>query len=469
MNIFLNAFNWVNNFIWSYILIALLIVLGIYFTVRIGFAQFTMLKEMFKLLGEGAMKVGDGEKQGVSSFQAFCISTASRVGTGNMAGVAIAIAVGGPGAVFWMWVVALIGGGSSFIESTLAQIYKVKEGDHFRGGPAYYMEKALGKRWLGVIFSILITISFGLIFNSVQANTISLAVEKAFNIKRLYVGIALSIATAIIIFGGVKRIAKAVELIVPVMAVLYVCVALLVIIKNFSLLPTVLSSIFTNAFGIRQAIGGGLGVVIMQGIKRGLFSNEAGMGSAPNAAATATVSHPVKQGLIQTLGVFTDTILICSATAFIILLSGVKAGEKMTGIQFTQEALVSQVGSWGGIFIAVCIFLFAFSSVIGNYYYGETNIEFLNGSKVWLNAYRICVVGMVMFGCMAQVQIVWDMADLFMGFMAIINLLVITKLANVAILALKDYREQKKRGLDPVFKASSIPNLEKAECWEDKR
>lgn len=467
MNIFFDVFNWLNNFIWSYILIALLIVLGIYFTIRIGFSQFTMLKEMFKLLGEGAMKLGKGEKKGVSSFQAFCISTASRVGTGNIAGVAIAISIGGPGAVFWMWIVALIGGGSSFIESTLAQIYKVKENDYFRGGPAYYMEKALGKRWLGIIFSILITISFGLVFNSVQANTISLAFEKAFNFNRIFIGIALSVSTAVIIFGGVKRVAKAAEIIVPIMAVAYIFVALFVIIKNISLIPAVLSSIFTNALGIQQVAGGGIGVVIMQGIKRGLFSNEAGMGSAPNAAATATVSHPVKQGLIQTLGVFTDTILICSATAFIILLSGVDTGEKMGGIQLTQEALASQVGSWGSVFIAICIFLFAFSSVIGNYYYGETNIEFLNGGKLWLNSYRALVVGMVMFGCVAKVQVVWDMADLFMGIMAIINLLVITKLANIAVIALKDYRDQKKKGLDPVFKKSTIPNLENAECWED--
>lgn len=313
-----DAFNWLNNFIWSYILIILLVGLGVYFSFKTGFVQFRMLGEMFRLLGEGAMKnESSNEKHGssgISSFQAFCISTASRVGTGNMAGVAIAIVIGGPGAVFWMWVMALIGSSSSFVESTLAQIYKVKEGDHFRGGPAYYMEKALGKRWMGVVFSILISITFGLIFNSVQANTVSFAFEKAFNINRMYLGIAISIATAIIIFGGVKRIARAVEYIVPVMAVAYVAVALFVLVKNFTMIPSVIESIVSNALGFKQAVGGGLGVVIMQGVKRGLFSNEAGMGSAPNAAATANVTHPVKQGLIQTLGVFTDTILICSAT-----------------------------------------------------------------------------------------------------------------------------------------------------------
>ena len=362
---------------------------------------------------------------------------------------------------------ALIGSSSSFVESTLAQVYKVKEGDHFRGGPAYYMEKALGKRWMGVVFSILISITFGLIFNSVQANTVSFAFEKAFNINRMYLGIAISAATAIIIFGGVKRIARAVEYIVPVMAVAYVAVALFVLVKNFTMVPSVIESIVSNALGFKQAVGGGLGVVIMQGIKRGLFSNEAGMGSAPNAAATANVTHPVKQGLIQTLGVFTDTILICSATAFIILMSGVDLQGESNGIQLTQEALVSQVGPWGSIFIAICIFLFAFSSIIGNYYYGETNIEFLNGNKIWLNLYRCFVVFMVMFGCLAKVQIVWDMADLFMGFMAIMNLAVIAVLYKVAIAALHDYIAQKKKGLNPQFKTSAVPGLKNAECWDE--
>ena len=471
MNLFMAAFNWLNNFIWSYILIILLVGLGIFFTFKTGFVQFRLLKEMFRLLGEGAMKNESSHEKhgssGVSSFQAFCISTASRVGTGNMAGVAIAIVIGGPGAVFWMWVMALIGSSSSFIESTLAQVYKVKEGEHFRGGPAYYMEKALGKRWMGVLFSILISITFGLIFNAVQANTVSFAVEKAFGIQRLYLGIAISLATAVIIFGGIKRIARAVEYIVPVMAVFYVAVALFVLLKNFTMIPSILSSIFTNALGFEQAAGGGIGVVIMQGIKRGLFSNEAGMGSAPNAAATANVTHPVKQGLIQTLGVFTDTLLICSATAFIILGSGVDLAGESNGIQLTQDALVSQIGPWGSVFVAVCIFLFAFSSIIGNYYYGETNIEFLNGNKAWLNIYRTCVVAMVMFGCLAKVQVVWDMADLFMGFMAIMNLLVILKLYKVAIAAMKDYIAQKKKGLNPQFRSSTIPDLKNAECWDD--
>ncbi len=456
----------VNNMLWSYILIAVLITLGLYFSVRTRFVQVRYFKQMFKLLGEGASKSITGEKgKGVSSFQAFCISTASRVGTGNLAGVAIAISLGGPGAVFWMWVIAIIGGASSFVESTLAQIYKVKDKNGYRGGPAYYMEKALNMRWMGVMFSILITISFGLVFNSVQANTISLAFEEAFGMNTLVVGLVLAGVTAIIIFGGVTRIAKAAEMIVPVMAVAYVLIALFVITKNVTLIPTVFKLIVTNAFGINQAVGGGVGVAVMMGIKRGLFSNEAGMGSAPNAAATAEVTHPVKQGLIQTLGVYTDTLLICSATAFIILLSGVYTNKDLTGIQLTQNALSSQVGSWGNTFIAMCILLFAYSSIIGNYYYGETNIEFLNSSKGWLFSYRIAVLAMVVVGSVAKIQIVWDMADLFMGLMALTNLTAISMLGKIAFEALKDYSYQKKQGKDPVFNVNNIKGLNNVECW----
>ena len=466
MSFILNFFYGLNDFLWSYVLIVMLVGLGIYFTVRTGFVQFKMLKEMFLLLGEGALKGKDGHN-GISSFQAFCISTASRVGTGNLAGVAIAISIGGPGAVFWMWVMAIIGASSSFVESTLAQIYKEREDSRALRGPAYYMEKALGQKWMGILFSIIISIVFGLIFNSVQANTITLAFEKAFSVNRGALGIVLSIMTAIIIFGGVKRIAKFVEYIVPIMAVAYVLIALFVIVKNIGMIPHVFGQIIEGAFGFNQAIGGGVGTIVMQGVKRGLFSNEAGMGSAPNAAATANVSHPVKQGLIQTLGVFTDTLLICSATAFIILISGESFKGVSDGIQLTQDALVSQVGSWGSIFIAICIFMFAFSSVIGNYYYGEANIEFLNGSKFILNIYRAFVVGMVMFGSLAKIQVVWDMADLFMGIMAIINLIAIGLLGKFAIAALKDYISQKRKGLNPQFRKSSIPGLKNVECWED--
>lgn len=468
MNFLENFISVLNNYLWSYILIALLIILGLFFSFKSKFVQIRYFKEMFRLLGEGASKSGREKhkgKKGVSSFQAFCISTASRVGTGNLAGVAIAIASGGPGAVFWMWLIALIGGASSFVESTLAQIYKVEDEHGFRGGPAYYMEKALNKKWMGIIFSILITISYGLVFNSVQANTISLAFEQAFGVNTLIIGLILAVLTSLIIFGGVKRIARVTEIIVPIMAITYVIVALFVIFKNIGSIPSIFSLIIENAFGIKQVVGGGLGAAVLMGIKRGLFSNEAGMGSAPNAAATANVTHPAKQGLIQTLGVFTDTILICSATSFIVLISGSYLKSDLTGIQLTQTALSSQVGSWGNTFIAICIFLFAFSSVIGNYYYGETNIEFLKGSKTSLFLYRLCVIGMVVFGSIAKIQIVWDMADLFMGFMAIINLIAITMLSKIAFAALKDYDRQKKQGIEPVFYADSIEGLNNIECW----
>ncbi|OFI06728.1 amino-acid carrier protein AlsT [Clostridium acetireducens DSM 10703] len=470
MDSFLNFLNSIvskcNDILWSYVLIAVLILAGIYFTIKSGFVQFRCIGEMFRLLGEGASNSNLEKEKPVSSFQAFCMSTASRVGTGNLAGVAIAITLGGPGAVFWMWMLALIGSASGFVESTLAQIYKIKDKHGYRGGPAYYMEKALHKRWLGVIFSILITISFGLVFNSVQANTISFAFEEAFGMSRFTVGIILAVATGIIIFGGVKRIANATSIIVPVMAVAYVILALFITIKNITAVPQVLSLIFKNAFGINQAVGGAMGTAMLMGIKRGLFSNEAGMGSAPNAAATADVTHPVKQGFIQALGVFTDTILICSCTAFIVLLSGVYTNTNLEGIKVTQAALTTQVGSWGNIFIAVAIFLFAFSSLIGNYYYGETNIEFMSKNKIWLILYRVAVCFMIFFGCIAKIQLVWDMADLFMGSMALINLVAIFKLNGIAFAALKDYLKQKKEGKDPVFTADVIPGIEGAECWE---
>ncbi|MDO4534437.1 MAG: alanine/glycine:cation symporter family protein [Clostridium perfringens] len=453
----------VNDFIWTYVLIALLLIVGIYFSFKTKFVQFRYIKEMFRLLGDN----GNKKEGGVSSFQAFCISTASRVGTGNIAGVAIAIALGGPGAVFWMWLIALIGAASSFIESTLAQIYKVKDSDSFRGGPAYYIEKGLKKRWLGIIFAILITICFGLIFNAVQSNTISAAFNNAFGFNKLFVGIVIAILTSLVIFGGVKRIAKVSEIIVPILATAYILVAAFVIVTNFSQLPSIFKLIFESAFGFKQVTAGGLGATILYGVKRGLFSNEAGMGSAPNAAATADVSHPAKQGLIQTLGVFTDTLVICSCTAFIILLSGSYADSNLTGIELTQNALASHLGVFGTYFIAFCILLFAFSSIVGNFYYGQSNIEFIKENKTFLNIYRILVIAMILFGSVTSVEIVWTLADVFMAFMAIVNLIAIALLSKFAFATLKDYTSQKKQGIkDPVFDPSKIHGLEGAECWE---
>lgn len=463
MEILNSLINFFNDILWGYVLIVMLLFVGTYFTLKTKFVQIRYFGQMIKILGDSV-----GHKGGVSSFKAFCISTASRVGTGNLAGVAIAIASGGPGAIFWMWLIAIIGGASSFVESTLAQIYKVKDGEAFRGGPAYYMEKALNKRWMGVVFSILISITFGLIFNSVQSNTISLAFHEAFKLDRTIIGIVLAIGTGVIIFGGVQRIANFSAAVVPVMAILYILVSLYVILSNISMVPEIFRDIIENAFGIRQAVGGGIGAAIMTGVKRGLFSNEAGMGSAPNAAAAAETSHPVKQGFVQTLGVFTDTILICSCTAFMVLISGAHKTEGLTGIQLTQNALSSQVGGWGNVFIALCILLFAFSSIIGNYYYGETNIEFLTPNKTWLNLYRVGVIGMVMFGSIGELALVWNMADLFMGLMAVLNLIAIFLLGKVAFEALDDYSNQKESGLDPSFNKNDIdmPYGERVECWD---
>ncbi len=457
----------INGIMWGSVLIVLLIGLGLYFSFKSRFVQFSYFKEMFRLLTDNSSPAN--EKGQVSPFQAFCISTASRVGTGNIAGVAMAVAIGGPGSVFWMWVMALIGSASSFIESTLAQIYKVKDDSGaYRGGPAYYIEQGLKQRWLGIVFSILITITFGFVFNAVQANTIAASFETAFGLDKLLVGGLLMIFTATVILGGVQRIAKVSEIIVPILAVAYLLIALFVMIINISELPRILMLIVSEAFNFQSFASGAFGIMFIQGVKRGLFSNEAGMGSAPNAAATATVTHPVKQGLIQTLGVFTDTLLICSATAFIILLSDNYTNTGLEGVQLTQSALSSQIGQFGDVFIAICILLFAFSSIVGNYYYGESNIEFLSSNKLILAAYRFIVIIMVGFGSLTAVQIVWDLADLFMGFMAIVNLYAIYRLAPIALAALADYRKQKANGImDPVFSASTIEGLEDIEQWQD--
>ncbi|WLR52070.1 alanine/glycine:cation symporter family protein [Bacillus tianshenii] len=454
-----------NTFLWTYVLIAVLIGLGLYFTFRTKFVQFRLFGEMIKVLSDNP---GSDSDKSVSSFQAFSISTASRVGTGNMAGVGTAIAAGGPGAVFWMWLIALIGAATSFVESTLAQVYKERDEDgYFRGGPAYYMEKALGKRWMGIIFSILLTLCYGLVFNALQANTITLAFENAFGINRFMLGIVIMVFSALIIFGGLKRIANFTQIVVPVMALIYIVIALIVVVMNITMIPDLISTIVLHAFGIQEIAGGGLGAAVMMGIKRGLFSNEAGMGSVPNAAATADVSHPVKQGLIQTLGVFVDTIVLCSATAFIIILAGNYTGD-LTGIELLQEALDIHIGGWASYLIAVAILLFAFSSIIGNYYYGESNILFVNSNKGLMFFYRAAVLAMVLWGSVVGIDIVWSLADLFMGSMAIINLIAITLLGKIAFHTLDDYMKQKKAGKDPSFHIDNVKGLKNVDCWGEK-
>lgn len=469
MSWFDNILSEVNTILYSYVLIILLIGAGLFFSIKTKFIQFRLIPEMFKLLTEKAPKDKSGRK-GISSFQAFTVSAASRIGTGNIAGVATAIALGGPGAVFWMWIVALIGGASALIESTLAQVYKVKDQSTgmYRGGPAYYMEKGLKKRWMGVLFAIVITLTYGFVFNAVQANTITIAFKESFGTDRVVVGIILAVLTGIIVFGGLKRIVSVTQIIVPVMAIAYIFIALLVAVLNITELPKVLVLIIKSAFGLKEAFAGMLGAAIMNGVKRGLFSNEAGMGSAPNAAATASVTHPVKQGLIQTLGVFIDTILVCTSTAAIVLLSDAYLKSNAASVNLTQASLVGNLGDWAGIFLAVAVFLFAFSTVIGNYYYGETNIGFIKKSKTSLLIFRIFVVAFVMFGSVAKVQVVWDLADLFMAIMAIINLLAILMLWKVAKPVINDYLTQRKKGKDPVFYKKDVPNIGDVNCWGDE-
>ena len=456
----------INELLWSYILIILLLGCAIWFTIKTHFVQFRMLREMIRLLGDSVNKA-DAEEKHISSFQAFAVSLASRVGTGNLAGVATAIAVGGPGAVFWMWIIALLGSSSAFVESTLAQVYKRKGKDSFIGGPAYYMQYGLGLKWMGILFAILISITFGFAFNSVQSNTICAALQGSFNFDPTIVGIILTVLTLVIIFGGIQRIAQVSSVIVPVMALGYVALALGIVLFNITELPAVIKLIISSAFGWEQALGGTVGAALMQGIKRGLFSNEAGMGSAPNVAATASVTHPVKQGLIQTLGVFTDTLIICTCTAFIILFSGAPLDGSVNGVQLTQEALTLEVGKSGSIFVAIAIFLFAFSSIIGNYYYGEANIRFITPKKNVLYLYRLLVGGMVMFGALASLDLAWSLADITMGLMTICNLVAISLLSKQAFLLLRDYVHQKRSGIiSPVFDKNKIPELkEKAECW----
>lgn len=457
--------NLMNDLLWGSILVYLLVGVGIYFTVRLGFIQFRHFGHMFSVLKNSRK----ADKAGISSFQALCTSLAARVGTGNMAGVAVALTAGGPGAIFWMWLIAMLGMATSFAESTLAQLYKTKDDDgNYRGGPAYYMEKGLDMRWMGVLFSVFLIIAFGLVFNAVQANSIANAMSTAFGWSDLYVGIAVVVLSAIVIFGGIKRIAKVAEMIVPIMALLYLALALFIMFSNLEKLPDVLMLIFKSAFGLQEAAAGGLGYAIAQaminGIKRGLFSNEAGMGSAPNAAASATPypPHPASQGYVQMLGVFMDTIVICSATVAIILMSGEYVGQatEVTGIELTQRALSSQVGDWGGIFVAVAIFFFAFTSIIANYSYAETNLLFLeHNHKAGLSIFRVVVLGMVMFGALASLPVVWSLADVSMGLMAIVNLVAIILLSGIVIKLAKDYNRQLDEGKVPTFDANDFPEL----------
>lgn len=469
---FLNS---LNDILWSYIVIAVLVGAALYFTIRSGGVQFRYFKDAIRIMGGRDRNdhvpehlhddpIGkDGRR--IGSFQAFAVSLASRVGTGNLAGVASAIFVGGPGAVFWMWLMALLGGATAFVEATLAQLYKRKGKDSFYGGPAYYMESGLGRRWMGVIFSILMVCSFGLSNQTVQTVTMVDALNDSFGWSKMIVGIVIGVSLMAVVVGGVKRISMIVSLLVPFMAVGFIVLALTVVAMNITRVPDMFKLIFSSAFGLRQIGGGMIGAAILQGVKRGLFSNEAGEGSAPNAAAIAHTSHPVKQGLVQALGVFIDTIVICSCTAFIILLSGLwESGAD--GIVLTTRALEAHIGPVGRYFITAAILLFAFSTMIANHYYGENNIRYITSKKWPIWTYRAIALTAVIWASFMTLQQLWVLMDIFMGLLTLCNVIAIVELSGKAFALLKDYSAQKKAGeKDPIFSKSSLEDAHGVECW----
>ena len=454
--------NFLNTIFWGYVLIYGLLAVGIYFTVRLGFIQFRHFGEMFRCV-IGSREV---DKDGISPFQALTVSLASRVGTGNIAGVAVAITLGGPGAIFWMWMVALVGMATAYSESMLAQLYKEHgPGGMYRGGPAFYIKKGLGQGWLASIFAVALIIAFGLIFNAVQSNSIAEAASGATGISKVWVGVAVAALTGIIIFGGIPQIARVAEFVVPFMAGAYLLAAIWVLITNITEVPGVLGHIVSSAFGLQEAAGGvagGMAAAMLNGVRRGLFSNEAGMGSAPNIAAVAVPDphHPASQGFVQALGVFIDTILVCTATAVMILLSGAIPSAENTGVVLTQAALGEHFGSFGHYFVAIAIFFFAFTSIIGNYAYAENAIIFLgHGSPVPVMALRVGVMGMVIWGAIQQVQTVFDFADASMGLMATINLIAIVALSGTVAYVTQDYLRQRREGKNPTFRLSEHPEI----------
>ncbi|WP_053384223.1 alanine/glycine:cation symporter family protein [Leucobacter celer] len=460
---------------WSYALAPVIVFVGLYLTLRSGFVQFRWLPEMFRTITDRSPLDEEGRPQSISAFQAFTLSAASRVGVGNIAGVGTAIVVGGPGAIFWMWLMAFIGGATSLIESSLAQLYKTRTGKRaFRGGPAYYIERGLGSRKLAVAFSVLLIMCFPFAFNSLQANTLArtivgVADESAAAWIPFVVGGVVVVLTALVIFGGVHRIASVSQTAIPVVAFAYLMIGLIIVGMNWDNLPAAFFSIFTEAWGTTQVAGATLGVIIMTGVKRGMFSNEAGMGSVPNASATAAVTHPVKQGLVQTLGVYFDTWLVCSITAFIILVSAPDLSTAERGVYLTQNALADALGDWTGVMLAIIIFLLAFTSVLGNYYYGESNMEYITSNRFAVPGLRVAVLIAVFLGSIAGADLIWNIADGIMGLMALINLIAIALLSPVAMRLIKDYSQQRREGRDPVFTRDRMPDVTGVECWEDEQ
>jgi AGCS family alanine or glycine:cation symporter len=461
-----------SNALNSHVLIYLLIAVGVYFTLRTRFIQIRYFGRMFRQLRRSHRQDG-----GISSFQAFCVGLASRVGTGNIAGVAIALTVGGPGAIFWMWVVAAVGMATALIEATLGQIFKVRSGDGtFRGGPAFYIQRGLRSRMGGVVFALLLTVTFSTAFNMVETNAVSGVLKSSHGIGIRWTTVGLAVLAAPVLFGGVRRVAAFAGMVLPAVAALYAFLALAIVAVNITELPGMIEEIVGGAFGIKQLAGGfagGIAVAMLTGVKRGLFACEAGMGSSPNIAGAATVAHPVEQGLIQSLAVFIDTMVICTATAFIVLASGpdlydpARTGA-LAGASLTEQAITADLGSWSTVLMTSVVFFFAFSSVLSNYVIAEANLFFLGGRRLAVNVLKLVTLGSIVFGAMSQLALVWSLADLAMALMAIVNLVSICLLGKWAFAALKDYHRQAAQGKDPVFVASraGLPGVLDGDIWE---
>lgn len=459
----------ISDWLWSTVLVVLLVGIGSYFTVASRFVQFRYFTRMFAVLGAGLHR----EKGQVSSFQALVVSVAGRVGGGNIAGVAVAISLGGPGAVFWMWVIGLMGMATSFFECSLAQLYKQREPDgNFRGGPAYYLTRGINQRGMAIVYSLLLLITFGFGFNAVQSYVVATSLHDSFGVPTWISGVALVVVMGFVIFGGIQRIAAVAEIVVPVMAVSYFGAALLVIGLNISEVPAIFVQIVKSAFGFDSALGGGIGVAIMQGVKRGLFSNEAGLGSAPNVAAVATVPHPANQGIVQAFSVFIDTIIMCSCTALIILLSDVyqPGAEGVSGIALTQTALAEHLGAWGGTFVSIALVLFAFSSIMYNYYLGENSLNYFSDSnKTLFNVFRVSVLMLLFWGAAQDLGTVFGFADLTMGLLGVVNLIGLIWMSKLALRVLRDYDEQLKTGVEPRLDPAKYADLDlDKQAWPDK-
>ena len=460
----ISILSFIDGTLYTYCLIYLLAGAGIYFTVRSRFVQVRLIKDALKNMLE------KNNSSGMSPFQALMIATASRIGTGNMAGVATAIILGGPGAAFWMWIMAVIGSSSAFVESTLAQIYKKKDGDSFKGGPAYYIERALKARWLGIIFAVSLIATFGFGFNGLQAYSIVSSMDVYLadpdhSPLPLIIGGVLFVIMIILFFYNTEKIGWISSILVPLMSGMYILMSILIVLFNIGKVPSVLAQIFQSAFDFKAIFGGLAGSCMVYGVKRGLFSNEAGMGSAPNASAAANVSHPVKQGLAQIISVYIDTLLICTATVSIILLTGVNTGEIQDGIPLIQMAVKEQFGPFAVHIITVSVWLFAFTSMLGNYYYAESNVWFITKNKIVMAVFRILAAGMIFFGAQTNMEVAWSLADITMGVEAVINIIAIFLLSKIAFAALKDYEKQKKEGKNPVFKESDI-GLDNTDVWK---